>query len=257
MRGEKVEIPNYTKTMNPRMNQVQAFTQETVEKVEMYEPKVLPVKSKGEVFLYDEDDYFPHEHDLVEKVPVSSVNGETRRRYVFISTIGGFQYLFKIVETSEDGSYYLSFKTIEYAFAITTLNETETKILFETIADLLETVYQDSEGKIITIPISPVLSSYSNEEIEECVLALLKGSKKFSEKELRENYKGYKVFDLYHETFKKPFHRSSYSDGPKAISRSRYFRLQFRKFLKNWRFEEPRNRYYFEFDLVRKGKEEK
>lgn len=212
----------------------------------MYEPKVLPIEDKGLNGVFGEEDYIPTQHNVVEKI-----HWKFYEKYSLTSFFGGMEYLFKSSGSKGSLSYGLAFKTIEYEFARANLDEETTIELFKTIADFLETIYVDSKETIVMMEISPADASYTIREIEDCISAIVKHTQKFSEKDLREKYKGFKIFDLYEDIFGKNFLEVHYNHVSKARARSRYFKTHFKKHLKNWEVDE-----YFggvSFYLRRKG----
>lgn len=202
-----------------------------------YKPVILPIQEKGEVFLYRDQEYIPETLDVVEKVS-SRYFDSTLNQYVFTTEIAALIYLFNLSykETNEDSS--LSFKTLEYEYVRSNLDEESTALLFEKLSDFLETAYLNSNKKIESITISPADSSYSVSEIEECIEEILGKTKKYKEEDLRNNYKGFRIFDLYEEIFDKNFGDIHYNSVSKASARSRYFKIKFRQFLKNWEIDE-------------------
>lgn len=219
-----------------------------VETIEQYGPVILPVKDTGDVFIYDDREYIPEEIGVVEKIHV----GGDVNRYVLVTNIGELDYLFRLSGRKNENSAGLSFKTLAYEYAVTNLSAEDTQSLFERLADFLETAYQDSEKRILSVDISPADQSYTKEEIEDCISEIMKHKGEIKEEDLRENYKGYKIFDMYEEIFKKDYHKVHYNSNSRAYSRSRYFKIQFKKVFKNWRVDDTQSHDCF-FALERKS----
>lgn len=209
---------------------------EIIQPVAHYEPHVLPIEEMGKIFPYGDYEYIPKGEGVVEKVWCKHFDGKINK-YALKIPIAGLTYLFKFSGEENKNPYTLTFKTIEYQFAKANLDDESSVILFERLADFIETVYIDAGEKIKLIDISPSDASYSVREIEDCISEILKKSKAYSEAELRENYKGYKIFDLYQSLFDKQYTEVHYNQVSRAGARARYFkRLQ--KYFKNWEIDE-------------------
>lgn len=215
-----------------------------------YKPQILSVDEKGEIFPWGDYEYIPEQSDVVEKVWWKYFDSK-RNKYVLLSEIAALQYLFRLSGEECGDSFYLSFKTLEYEFAVTNLDEENTQELFEKLADFLETAYIDSNKKILLLDISPADSSYSASDIENCILEITKNTKEYSEEELREKFKGFKIFDVYRKIIGKDFGDEHYNAVSKARARARYFKVKFRKYLKNWEILES-YRNSITFSLKRK-----
>ncbi len=202
-----------------------------------YEPKLLPTKDGGEVFPYGDREFIPEQENVVEKFWSKGfdVNND---KYRLMLNISGLNYLFRLSGESGRNPFGLSFKTTEYEYAITNLDKDGESELFERLADFLETAYVNSRERIILIEISPADSSYSVEEIEDCVSKILGKTDKYSEEELRSNYKGFKIFDLYEDVFGVDYHDVHYNSISRASARSRYFKIKFKKYFKNWEVDD-------------------
>jgi hypothetical protein len=199
-----------------------------------YEPRVLPLKNTPYERALSEDDYIPEDVDSVEKISWKQ-HDEVSNKYVVRVEIAALDYLLRL-SGGEGKQYSLAFKTVNYGFSLTNLDEESTKVLFERIADFLETVHTESKGYISEISISPTDTYSTVEDIEDCISEILLHSKKYTEKELGEQYKDFKIFRLYMTLFEKDFEFEKMKHGKisKAYSRSRYFRIKFKQYLKNW-----------------------
>jgi hypothetical protein len=225
------------KNKNFEMGTVSKAKQENVVSVGKYVPKLIPVKDEGRIFFYGTEDYIPKERDIVGKAWTRYFDSKLNK-YGLVTSIAGLSYFFRLSGRDDENTCSLSFKTLEYEYATTELDAHATKELFETVANFLETVYKESGGKFIEIDISPADASYSTLEIDDCISKIMKHTNTFTQKELQEEYKGFRIFDLYQKIFGENYHEVHYNFNSRSSGRSRYFRLQFRKYLQNWKIEE-------------------
>ena len=175
-------------------------------------------------------------------------------RYRLTIEIHGLRYLLRLAGHDNDSEFSLSFKTLEYEYATVGLDEGETERLFKNLADFLESAYEDSGKKILSIEISPADAPYSTLDIERCIKEIMENSNEYSEEVLRKEYKGFKIFDLYYELFNKDFTEMNRNTKSKALSRSRYFKVKCAKVLLNWEIKET-YKGSVDFSLERKERE--
>jgi hypothetical protein len=206
------------------------------ESASVYEPKVLPLKDAGQIFPYDGEDHIPKEEDVVEKVWLRLGPGAEgkRIRYCLVSPIAGLQYYFRLAGDENEKTYHVAFKTLEYQYAITNLDKESLDLGAKKLADFLETAYKDSQGSIQQVEASPSGDPYTVREIEDCIEKILQTTKKYSEEELRERYKGFRIFDVYKEVMGKGYHKVHYNHTNKTGARERYFKMKAKQYLKKW-----------------------
>ena len=175
----------------------------------------------------------------------------TQNNFNLLKTIGGLHYIFTLQE-SYDGAYFLSFKTEEYEYATTNLKRDQQNILWETISIFLESIATHTPV-VREILIFSADASYSSEEIEDCTKKILSSPQNTLTKEqLVSEYKGFEIFDLYRDIFKKDFQESNYNIKSRAKGRSRFFKIMAKKHLKNWEIETQGFHKTRDFSLKRK-----
>lgn len=202
----------------------------------MYEPKVLPLEDKGEMYLELGQSYEPQQQDHIEKISWDYF-GTPVYKYYLTTEINALEYYFSLSgKLRSEDPFTFVFDTTLYGYAVTNLDEEGTKKLFETIADLFENAYRDTGGNINSISISPADTSYTNEQIEGCMAEIMSKYPKYTREELLKKYKGFKIFTLYFELFRNSYIRENLVSF--AQKRSRYFRIQFLRYLKNWKVEQ-------------------
>lgn len=219
--------------MNPTMHEEPVQSLHEIPS-NVYESSLTQVVDEGESY---EMEYVPAVHDIVTKVSLGK-NENIVIKYRLVTIIGGFTYVFKLDKQSEHG-YILSFKTLEYGYALTQLTEKDSETLFQKITNLVESAYHDSAGKVNNISILPDNASYTVKDIEICIEEILRKTNKYSEEDLRTHFIGNKIFNVYAEITKQQFESVSSHKVDDMSLRSRYFRMKLLKFLKNWNIEEP------------------
>jgi dGTP triphosphohydrolase len=226
---------------------------ETLEK-EMYEPKVLPVIDKGEHSLFGEDFYYPEEKEVIEKWSLYNPLSESRAvQYSLASHIAGLEYVFESQGRETNPVRGFLFKTVEYNYARTNLDDKGTQVLFEKVADFLETVYCDMQGSCVGFNIAASDASYTVRDIEDCVEKILQVSQEYSREELLKRYKGVGIFDYYQQLTGRFFSDTRFNNTSRAQARARYFKQQFKKYLKEWEVQDYSFGSMSMFILVRKG----
>lgn len=152
-------------------------------------------------------------------------------RFKLLKQIGGFNYIFTLAGSY--GSYSVSFKTSKYEYAVVNLSKEESKILYKTLANFIESIVQ-AHPSINEIRISPADSPYSKEEVEVCVDEIMTSTmNELTREEILSEYKGHEVFDLYFRLFGKEFECSS-QGKQRSGGRSRLFRSIVKKYLPDW-----------------------
>ena len=195
--------------------------------------ELFPVVDTKETYYdyYDEPEL--KENIILHYTYENFHNNEKIERFKLLKIINGLHYIFSF-SLHDNGSGSLLFKTEEYEYATTNLNKEGQKELEITIAGFLNSI-AESGNSIKEINISPADASYSSEEIEDCMKAILASPEnKFDREYLLREYKGFKIFDLYSEKFGKDFHETHYTSRSRAGARSRYFKKMFTKNLPNW-----------------------
>lgn len=99
--------------MNPTMHEEPVQSLHEIPS-NVYESSLTQVVDEGESY---EMEYLPAVHDIVTKVSLGK-NENIVIKYRLVTIIGGFTYVFKLDKQSEHG-YILSFKTLEYGYALT------------------------------------------------------------------------------------------------------------------------------------------
>jgi len=190
------------------------------------------------------DYYFDRKPDLKEGEVIHymksvglNVNESKKNCFALLKTISGLHYVFSLSEATlyGQGVYQLSFKTEEYEFATTDLDDNARNLLFSTISGFVESCSQSVPDSIKEIRISPADASYSAEEIDQCTEEVLASPKNtLTREELASEYKGFKIFDLYQQLFEKNFHTQHYNWKSRARGRSRLFKATIGKYFPNW-----------------------
>ena len=203
-------------------------------------PGDLPVV-EAEAGYYDVD----HRPELKEGVVVHYMrsfgwNEKPKNSFLLLKNIAGLNYIIFLDEYfTEGGLYQLNFKTEEYEYAVTNLDDADRDLLFSTVATMVESSSKFVPGGINKISIFPAPASYSAEEIEQCIEAILASPKNTKTKEeLANNYKSFKIFDLYAKLFGKDFHEVHYNHNSKSGARARLFRSVIRKHFPDWEMPE-------------------
>ena len=119
------------------------------EKVDISEPKLLPVKSISEYVDYSH--YIPSDKGVIHKIELGGNYKYTL--CVPIEVRGGtLEYYFSLSTQYDD--FYLRFTTHEHGYHLVGLDASSERALGETIASLLETAYVDSHFAVTKINIS-------------------------------------------------------------------------------------------------------
>lgn len=212
--------------------QMPATQKESVHAVGEIAPKSFPIVEDEKVY------YFDSKPNLREGEIVHYMQGvgsqEKWNRFIMSKTIAGLQYIFSFSQTF-GGAYQLSFKTHEYEFAATNLDEVARDELFTTISAFVESASGYLHDAAKEIRISPAGASYSADEIRQCIDAILASPKNtLTREEITSDYKGFEIFDLYQKLSGKDFHPTHYNWKSKARARSRLFKMMGKKYFPNW-----------------------
>jgi len=168
--------------------------------------------------------------------------GDFLIKFVLKRNIGGYSYLFKLMPhmgMANTKDWTLAFKTEDYGYAVTNLSDSQRAEVFQTLSSFFDSIYQDTGGGINYIEASPADTSYTAEEMEDCLQGIIQTpGNKLSREELIKHYPGIRLFELYKKVTGKQFgdKRITASGGGKA--RSRLFRTMFKKYLENWHVDE-------------------
>lgn len=197
------------------------------------ETQKFPIIEDEEVYRYDRTPDL-REGKIIHFRKMVAV-GETKHRFLLQKTILGLNFVFLMSETSYGpGVYQLSFKTEQYEFATVNLNPEAIAELTSAISSFIQKIGQYSRD-IEEIKISPAGASYSKEEIEKCIEEILKSPQNtFTREQLMDEYKGFRVFDLYQEIFGKNFLPEHYTQKSRAAARSRLFKMLAKRHLPDW-----------------------
>lgn len=210
-----------------------------VEPNETNEVLSFPIIEEKEV-LYHYDQPKLQEGKITHYIKQIGFNEPREKNfYVLLKRINELNYTFSLSQYYGQGEYMLIFKTEEYEFARTSLEEKSRNELFKVMSSFIETVHDKIPNEIDTIIVDPADASYTKQEIENCIEEIIKSPEnKLTREEIMERYKGFEVFDLYRELFNKDFHAVHYNFSSKAKARSRLFKMMFRKHLPNWDIKE-------------------
>ena len=155
--------------------------------------------------------------------------------FLLLKNIAGLNYSISLTESSyREDLYQLSFKTEEYEYAITDLDEKSRNLLFSAVAKFVDSSSKYMPEGINEISISPAPASYSAEEIKQCTEAILASPENpYTKEELEIRFKGFRIFDLYDKIFDKGFHEVHYNHKNKSGARSRLFKSIIKKYFSN------------------------
>lgn len=275
MKGFRLDSKNHQST-SPDLN---------LEKP-IYEPRILEVReSSSEDFedgmeyevVYKTMPFVLHLHHSDEE------NSPNFKYYLFLN-IRGMTY--KIYLARSGGGFGYGFKTEEYGFAWTKLNDEEKDKLFKGVADFFETVNNDN-NEVRTIHSSPSIAQESAEDVERClheIIACLEDLKKNNTQKYEEilsdyywikmimgeelddyspeinDWKNYVlkngvsgIFGAYPKIVGREFQRSNVKTNDSAAAK-RYFFFQrtWPKYLKNWKLEDDKANGIYSYKFVRK-----
>lgn len=194
----------------------------------------FPIHTEKEVYYFDNTPQL--QEGVISHYKLGGIIGSDLNRFLLLKTIAGLHYQFILAEVSGN-TFGLSFKTEEYEFATTNLEEASRAELFSCIKAFIESVQHVMP--ITEIAISAAAASYSSEEIDRCTDAILASPKNtLSRKELAQRYKGFQMFDLYSELFDKAFLPVHYTSVSKALARARLFKAMIQKGFPGWEIQE-------------------
>lgn len=219
-------------------------------------PERFPVVRDDEIYYSDRMPEW-QEDKIIHFVKGALGGGKEGKKncFMLLKTIAGLHYHFYLAEYF--GAHIMSFKTEEYEYATVNLDKKSQEVLAKTLSAFLESIADYTNDNIKEIHISPAPASYSAEEIETCIDAVLSApNNKLSRKQLFTKYNGFRVFDLYHELFGKNFLPIHYNEKSRAMGRSRLFKMMAKKYLQNWEVsEEPGFSLGSDFRLKRKNED--
>ena len=171
---------------------------------------------------------------------------EVLNRFGLLKTIRGLHFEFKLGQRPYEG-YSLIFKTREYEFATTNLGADAYDEIGFTLAAFIESVAALPEYNMKEILVEPADSSYTIEEMRQCLEQILASPRNESTREeLTERYKGSEIFDHYESLFGKQFLKQHYNSKSRASGRARLFMREAKRYLPNWSVET-------DFDIGGKG----
>lgn len=194
---------------------------------------LIPIKDGGHVSLYDTP---PQLQEGIIIRYTHGMGGITNVCFSLLQPIGALHYVF-ILDQHYSKGFSLSFKTQEYEYATTNLDDESRNQLFEHIKHFVESV--DHVYPLNEIWISPASASYSSEEIDECIEKILDNPENtLSREKITERYKGFEIFDLYRELFDKDFHNEHYNLVSRSAGRARLFKTLVQKSFPEWEIKE-------------------
>ena len=227
----------------------------SVEQEQGESPKRFPVKNLEKIYYSDEEPSF--QEGVITHYSKHLRSDDNRNSFVLLETVGGLNYIFSLRETTAFEKYNFAFKTTNYEYASTNLDEDGQRILGETIATFIEDVCLSGYSNIREISISPADASYTVKEIEDCQEEILASADNpLTKEDLYRKYNGYEIFDYYRRLFGKDFGGKHYNDVSRARARSRYFKAMFRKHLTGWEVQKTPGM-FSDFSLVRSNTETK
>ena len=223
---------------------------------ESYQKEVIPVSFpviNDEKIYHLHSEPEPQEGKIIHYVKdLFYRESDRQHRFVLLKTIAGLHYIFYLHEL-HGGEYSLSFKTEEYEYATTNLDKNAYRILSSTINAFLKSVSECPDARVDTITFLSAPASYSSEKIEKCMDEILSSPKnKLSRQKLIEEYKGFRIFDLYEKLFNKEFLSVHYNKTSKAQARTRLFRILAQKSLHGWEIQKNEWGLGDDFTLKRK-----
>ena len=201
-------------------------------------PSDFPIVESEEKEPYFSDEWMPKlkEGMIVHYGKRIGFDEKTKNCFLLLRDIAGLNYIISLTESAHrEDLYQLSFKTKEYEYAITDLDEESRDLLFSTVAVFVESSSKYIAEGIKEISISPAGASYSAEEIEQCTQALLASPENpYTKEELETRFKSFRIFDLYDKIFGKDFHEVHYNYKNKSGARARLFKSTIKKYFPDW-----------------------
>ncbi len=158
---------------------------------------------------------------------------EESRKYIMVKEIAGLHYVFFLGQSIDNHSQFL-FKTKEYGYAITNLDEQSTNELYSTISSFIESIHAENNNLSI-IDISPADQSYSAKEYQSCLEEILSSPlNKLDRENLKYTYKGAQLFDYYQRIYKKEYPLKHDHWEARSFGRARLFQRMVKKYMPNW-----------------------
>jgi hypothetical protein len=199
--------------------------------------KLIPIISSEENLYSLAEDPELKKQDLIYRIQIRNLffGNERSVGYFLRHDISEHKYLFRLVKNSEHDYFGFAFKTENYEYSKTQLDQDENKDLLETITNFIESVHKDSG--MDKIYLSPHTADYSVDDINECADILLKTShyKDYTKEQLLKEYRGIDIFREFHYLF--PDSEKFQFDSYKNLARKRWFEISFKKYLKGWHTE--------------------
>lgn len=196
--------------------------------------KYIPIINSDQKLYSLAEDPELEKENIIYKMNIRSIffGDEKTFGYFLRHDISEHKYFFRLVKDSENDYYGFAFKTKNYEYSKTQLDQNENNDLLETIANFIESVHKDSG--MDKIYLSPHSSDYSVEEVDQCVDILLKlpQYKDYSKEQILKEFPGVQIFDEFHYLF--PDSSKFEFNNTKALVRKRWFEINFKKYLKNW-----------------------
>ncbi|MES3004838.1 MAG: hypothetical protein V4690_01845 [Patescibacteria group bacterium] len=208
-------------------------------------PESFPiVEVEGSFSVEHEPDFI---EDTIVKFKLGSIT-EGADKYALLRDIGGYKYTFKLYQeygNPKSTTWVLVFKTQDYGYATTNLDDNGRMEVFQSISAFFDSVQADVGGEVKIIDASPADVKYTAEEVEACAQAILESKRnKLNREQLLKVYSGIKLFDYYKKITGKSFEVGrDFRESGGAIARSRLFRMMFKKYLKNWEVDEASSGY--------------
>ncbi len=221
---------------------------------------------KYQIVDLPEEYYFDNEPDTQEgkiihyKKRLFDKDRKEADKFLLEAKVGRYSYILNFGEavlwsSKERKVYGISFKTKEYEFATTDLDEEEKRELSEIIPEFIREVQEYLNGEIDEILVSPSGAPYSTKEIDECIDSLiLITENKYTKEQLLDEFNGFRIFDLYKELTGKDFLPVHYNADSRAKGRSRLFKMLAKKYLPEWQVNEDEyNPNSIDFTLIRRN----
>ena len=155
---------------------------------------------------------------------------EKFHRFMLLRVIDGLRYIFTLWENPGENYYGINFKTEEYEYAITHLSQGGRKKLTDTLSAFLDSVRSRADVSVDGIEFLPADTNFSSHEVDTCINAILALPKNpFSREEIKEQYKGRDIFELYKTFARKNFPIKKDEFRNALRSRRRFFQRMISK----------------------------
>ena len=118
-------------------------------------------------------------------------------KFRLLRQIGSCHYIFSLAESFNQNTFTINFKTEEYEYARIDLSKDEREELGKNISSLVESVDAYSGISLEVIMVWSADASYTSEQIENCIVEIVKNDSEFTRESLLNHYNGFRFFELY------------------------------------------------------------